>query len=203
MIKPASNLTKIISVVCIALFVLTFGLASYLPSILKGEVDKNDFTISRSLEYGSKVAIICGLFVAFGLLAYLSYYRGHSLLYFRLFLILVAFAFTITLLWITPDFNMKDHYILDAIIFSSVVIHIITISYVIYEGFLISHKKNKLTNKILLLLIGLPILSIIGIIGLLVSNIPSINNSVPELFPSFENYMLVIQSASILLLGFV
>lgn len=201
MINPASTKTKILSIVCVALFALTFGLAAYLPSVLKGEITQDDMSISRSLEYGYKIAIIIGLLIAFGILAYISYYRGHNLLYFRFLLMLIILALTITIIWITVDFNMKDHYILATVIFISVVVHITTISYVIYKGLKLKKTKNSsLTTKFL---ISLPILAILGIVGLGVGNISSVKNGAPELFPAFENYMLVIQSISILALGFI
>ena len=49
----------------------------------------------------------------------------------------------------------------------------------------------------------LPILAILGGIGLVLGKNEIIEKKVVQLFPSFENYMILIQGASILTLGFI
>ena len=68
-------------------------------------------------------------------------------------------------------------------------------NYVIYNGMKI-HNKYKT-----LFLIGTPILAILGLIGLVISM--TVLENVKPIFPSFENYMLIIESLSVLALGWI
>ena len=49
----------------------------------------------------------------------------------------------------------------------------------------------------------LPILAILGTIGLILAKNKFIEKKVVQLFPSFENYMIFLQGATILTLGFI
>ena len=66
------------------------------------------------------------------------------------------------------------------------------------------YKFNKNLSPINTMLIyAIPLLSIIGIVGLVVGNIKVVNDKVPQVFPSFENYLLFLMGLSSILLGFI
>jgi len=183
-IKQADFLSKVLSLVVVFFLLCSFGLGSYLPSALSGDVNKKEFTVSQSLAYSIKPLFVILLTIAILLLAYLLYYRGHKYLYIRLFLLLVMYAFIVTIVWVTTMYSEKDHYILAAFIFVASCIFITLNSFAIYSGLKIKTQKSKI------ILIIIPILAFIGMFGLLISTL--VKDKVSELFPSFENYMLVI-----------
>jgi len=80
------------------------------------------------------------LVVAFCMLSYLTYYRGHKYLLLKLFLNLLICPLIITIIWVTTFYSKKDHYILAGIIFILVLISIILDSYLIYNGLKIKTK---------------------------------------------------------------
>lgn len=128
----------------------------------------------------------------------LIYYRGHSkFLYIRLFLVIAMCVLLITIIWVYTMYNKNEHYILAFFIFIMLIIYIFLTSIVIYQGLTIKTK----TIKIILYL--LPILAILGFLGLTFSINNVINENAKELFPSAENYMIFIQILSILSLGFI
>ena len=188
-------LSKVLSLSTVFLFICAFGLGSYLPSILSKDVTNKNFTISQSLAFNIKPLFIVLFTIPVLTLTYLMYYRGHQYLYIRLFLLLVMYAFIITIVWITTIYSKKDHYILASFIFVCVCILIAINSLVIYNGLQIKSKKSKY------ILIIVPTLAFIGIIGLIIGIF--IQDKVSEIFPSFENYMLFIKGLSILTLGFM
>lgn len=194
--REATIFSKYLSIIIITLLLASFGLSSYLPSTLKGKITENEFTISQSLAFTIKALFIVLFTIAIGLLGYLIHYRGHEYVAFRIFLIVIMYAFVVTILWVTIYYNKEYHYIFAGIIFSTATIFIILTCYVISLG--LSKKSN---HKLLALKI-IPVLAIIGIIGILIGNIPYIDANASPLFPSFENYMLSIQGLSIITLGF-
>ena len=72
MLLPANKNTKVASSVAILLFLILFGLGTYLTSYLKGEISSSIFTVSQSLAYGNKIVVLDFLLVAMVLLLYLS-----------------------------------------------------------------------------------------------------------------------------------
>jgi len=195
MIVPANNKTLLASITAIALFLILFGLATYLTSYLKGQISSHIFTISQSLAFGNQPVVIILLTIALILVGYINYIRGPSkLLLFRQFLLVLVYGLVISLLWVTTYYNKDDHYILAAIIFTSIVIYIITTCILYY----LNSKTSKLGKSLLFVI---PILTILILIGLVVSNIQKINKPVPELFPSLENSMLFMFLITILLQG--
>ena len=195
--RAPDTVSKVLASLCLLIFALCIGLSAYLVSALKGEIDDKNFTISQSLAFGNKYEIVILLVLSFVILGYLTYYRGGAYLILRLFLILVISSLIITIIWVTTFYSKMDHYILAGIIFVSALINIILTSNTIY-----SELKMKTKNKIIILQI-LPILALIGFIGLGVSKINIVEEKVVQLFPSFENYMILVQGASILTLGFI
>lgn len=193
MIKQPDLRSKILSIVILFFLLCAFGLSAYLPSTLEGEITKTDFTISQSLAYSIKPLFVVLLTIAIVLLSYLMYYRGHNYLYIRLFLLSIIYSFVITIVWITTMYNETDHYILAMLIFTTVCIFISLNSLVIF--------KELQNQKLKTILIIMPILAFIGIIGVIIGYIYS--KKVSEIFPAFENYMLVIKGLSILTLGFM
>lgn len=197
MIKQPNFISKSLALSCIFCLAIFLGITAYLVSTLKGEIQSDNFTISQALAYGNKPAMITILLLAFGILGYLTYYRGHDYLFIRLFMYLVICSFIITIIWVTTFYSAKDHYILASIIFTFFVIIIIFNSYLLYNGLLVKTKTKK--N----ILITLPILSIIGLIGAGLSIMDFIDSKIKQLFPSFENYLGLILSTSIYTMGFM
>ena len=195
--RAPDTVSKVLASLCLLIFALCIGLSAYLVSALKGEIDDKNFTISQPLAFGNKYAMVILLVLSFGILGYLTYYRGGAYLILRLFLILVISSLIITIIWVTTFYSKMDHYILAGIIFVSALINIILTSNTIY-----SELKMKTKNKIIILQI-LPILAILGGMGLMIGKYKIVEEKVVQLFPSFENYMILVQGASILTLGFI
>jgi hypothetical protein len=194
-VMQPSKLSRYLSIAILFLYLATFGLLAYLPSALKGEITDTEFTVSQSLAFSIKPAFVVVFTIATLLFAYLIYYRGHNFMWTRLFFLLVIYAFIITILWVTTFYSMTDHYILAAFIFLFTVLFIMLNNFVIYNGL----KNHTLFNTLFLL--GTPILAILGLLGLLVSKVAL--SDIEQLFPSLENYMIVIKSLSVFALGFI
>jgi hypothetical protein len=94
---------------------------------------------------------------------------------------------------VTTFYSNTDHIIIATFIFILSTLLIIINNYVIYNGIKV-HNKYKT-----IFIIGTPILGILGVIGLLISN----SLKVDPVFASLENYMLFIKGLSILALGFI
>ena len=197
MIKQPNFISKSLSISCIFVLVIFLSITAYLVSTLKGDIQTDNFTISQAISSGNKPSMIILLVLAFSILGYLTYYRGHNYLFLRLFMYLLLCTFIITIVWVTTYFNKEDHYILAGLIFTLFIISIILNSYLLYNGLKIKTKTKK--N----ILLAIPILSIIGLIGLGLGNISPISDKVVELFPAFEIYTGVIMSLSIYTLGFM
>jgi hypothetical protein len=195
--KQPDIISKRLAVSCVTLFVLFIGITAYLVSALKDEIQSNNFTISQAIAFGNKPSMITLVVLAMSIFSYLTYYRGHKYLYFRLLLSLIICAFVITIIWVTTYYSKEDHYILAGFIFISVVITIILNSYLIYNGQLVKTKNSKI------ILLALPILSILGFIGLTLGKVSFIEDKVVQLFPSFENYVVSIFGISVITLGFM
>lgn len=197
MIKQPDTLSKSLSISCITVLVIFLGITAYLVSSLRGEIHSNNFTVSQAIAFGNKPSMVILLVLAFSILAYLTYYRGHPYLFLRLFMYLVLCSFIITIIWVTTFYSKLDHYILAGIIFTFFVITIILNSFLLYNGLT---TKTK-TKKIILIII--PLLAIIGLIGLGLTIINEIGDNVVQLFPSFENYIGVVLAMSVFTLGFM
>ena len=195
--RSANTLSKALAISCGVVFALCIGLSAYLVSAEKGEINDTNFTVSQSLAFGNKYAMVPLLLLSAGILGYLIYYRGGEYVAFRLFLISIIYSLIITIVWVTTFYSRNDHYILAGIIFVSVLINIVLTSFVIYNGLKIKSKKAEIILKLL------PLLASVGGAGLFISKIGYIEDKVVQLFPSFENYMILIQGASILALGFI
>lgn len=197
MIIQPNKTSKSLSIICISLFVIFLSITAYLVSALKNEIHNDKFTISQAIAFGNQPGMIILLVSAFGVLSYLTYYRGYKYLFLRLFMYFLICSLIITIVWITPYYNIDDHNILAGIIFATIVLTIILNSYLIYNGLLTKTKKSKYV------LTTIPILSIIGLIGAGFSSINVISDKPLELFAAFENYMAVVLCISIFTLGFM
>ena len=198
MSRRADIISRSLAMMGILIVVLMFTLAAYLNSFLRGKINKNIFTVSQALAFGNKPAMITMLTVSIMLLMFLNYYRGLRYLPIRLFLLFIIYAFILSLLWVTTFYNKEDHYILASIIFISIIIYITLSSVALY-----SFNKGSLSCASIILLYLIPFLSILGFVGLIVGNIKVVKEKVPEIFPSFENYMLFMTGLSTLTLGFM
>ena len=76
MARQPNKVSKILSILTVLVFIITFGLSAYLPSALKGDVNANIFTISQSLAFSIKPLFVVLLSIAVILLSFLIYYRG-------------------------------------------------------------------------------------------------------------------------------
>jgi len=197
MIKQPNFISKSLSISCITVLLIFLGITAYLVSTLKGEIHSDNFTVSQAIAYGNKPSMIILLVLAFSILSYLIYYRGHNYLFLRLFMYLALCSFIITIVWVTTFYSKQDHYILASLIFILFVITIILNSYLLYNGLLV---KTKIKKNILLII---PLLAILGLIGLGLTIINAIGDNVIQLFPSFENYLGIILSLSIYTMGFM
>ena len=195
--RAPNTVSKVLASICCLIFALCIGLSAYLVSALKGKINDKNFTISQALAFGNKYAMVILLVLSSIILGYLTYYRGGANLFIRLLLILIISSLIITLIWVTTFYSKMKHYILAGIIFVSALINIILTNNTIY-----SELKIKTKTKIIILHM-LPILAILGTIGLILAKNKFIEKKVVQLFPSFENYMIFLQGATILTLGFI
>jgi hypothetical protein len=180
-----------VSVCAITIFLLLFGIACYYTSYDKGEISSDIFTISQSLAYANKRAVILLLTIGMLLIFQLNYMIPiKNYAHFRAALLIIMYAFVMSLLWVTTYYNSEDHYILAGIIFSTIVIYINMIGFGYYA------KCNS--NKLMLIT---PALSVLVFVGLIIANINKIKNSIHPLFPSLENTMLLLFLITILLQG--
>lgn len=195
--RQPDTTSKRLAVSCVTLFVLFLGITAYLVSALKGDIQGNNFTISQAIAFGNKPSMVTLVVLAMSIFAYLTYYRGHNYLYFRLLLSLIICSFVITIVWVTTYYSQEDHYILAAFIFTSVVITVVLNSYLIYNGQTVKTKNSKM------ILLALPVMAILGSIGLILGKISVIEDKVVQLFPSFENYIGAVFGMSVFTLGFM
>ena len=190
-------ISKGIAVVGVLTVFLMFTLAAYLDSFLKGHIDKNLFTVSQALAFGNKPIMGVMLTIGIGLIMFLNVYRGLDFLFIRLFLLLVCYSLILSIFWVTTYYNLKDHYILAFIIF------VCTTSYIFFNSIAL-YKTGGYNIIGLVLIFAIPIAALLGIIALIITSIPSISNKAPpQIFPSFENFMLLLKGLSVLLLGFI
>lgn len=195
MIIQPNNKTRLLSVIISFLFLATFGLLAYLNAALEHQIDSNLFTISQALAFSIKPAFVAVFTIACILFAYLLYYRGHNYLWIRLFMLLVIYAFIVTIVWVTTYYNKFDHYILASFIFTFAVLFIGLNSFLIYNGLKIHSRLKDI------ILFAIPILAALGLIGILISL--TVFGNVPQVFPSFENYVLLMKGISVIALGFI
>ena len=195
-IQP-DNKTKLVAITSVICLLIMFGVGGYLTSYKKHEINKHLFTISQSLAFGNKHIMVTTLTLGFMLILYLNYYRSHKYLLVRLFLLLLMYALIITIIWVTTYYNTTDHYIIASVIFTSALIYVCLNSIVIYGSL---KQKTSVNTGILY---TIPILMVLGFVGLIVGNIPVVKREVDELFPSFENFTLSIMGLSVLALGFI
>ena len=133
--------------------------------------------------------------LAYILLILLVLFRSgqKSMMYIRLFLLILSYSLLITIIWITTYRNEKQHYIFAAIIFiSNLLFQLITLisfyNYVIRKKTLIGQDIIQLLIVILLLLILLKSLY---------------SNLYRQLFASFENVTVASMGSIILALGYI
>jgi len=195
MIIQPNKTTRVISIISCFLFVASFGLLAYLNASLKKEINSQDFTVSQALAFSIKPAFVVVFTIACLCFGYLIYYRNHPYVFIRLFMLLVIYAFVITILWVTTYYNKQDHYILALFIFIIAVLLIGMNNFLIYNG-LKGHTKLKD-----IFLIGIVILAVLGLIGILISLV--FLSQIVQVFPSFENYILSIKGLSVIALGFI
>ena len=195
--RQPDTISKRLAISCVTLFVLFLGITAYLVSALRGEIQSDNFTISQAIAFGNKPSMITLVVLAMGIFSYLTYYRGHNYLYFRLLLSLIMCSFVITIVWVTTYYSKEDHYILAAFIFTSVVTTIVLNSYLIYNGQTVKSKNSKM------ILLAIPILALLGFVGLTLGKVKVIEDEVVQLFPSFENYIATIFGMSVFTLGFM
>ena len=81
----------------------SFGLVAYEVSYKKGEITRNEFTVSKSLAYSDKPVILTLLTLGTAAYIYMLYTIGpQKLLVFRILLQILIYALVISLLWVKP-----------------------------------------------------------------------------------------------------
>jgi len=128
--------TKVLSVLVICSYLFSFGVGGYSTSIGKGQISRDEFTISQSLAYGDKPTMMITFTVGFIALIYLVYLRGpKKLLWFRFFLLFSIFGFLLTIIFVTEKLNRMLHFIFAGIMFSFNIIFVF-LTYFLYKGYL-------------------------------------------------------------------
>ena len=174
-----------------------FGLAAYEVSFKKGEITKNEFTVSQSLAYSDKPILLTLLTLGIAAYVYLLYARGpKKLLVVRIFLQVLIYALVCSLLWVKPwGKYLTKHMILASVIFfSTLVYHALT-----YQVF-----KNVSPLVKYLLLVAV-FLNLLVFIGLFVSKLPYFQKYTESniVFASLENTTTMIIGSVILILAFL
>ena len=78
---PPNLVSKIISSVAVGMLFLNILFSGYITSLLKKQINKNDFSISQSLAFGQEISLVV-LFVIFIMLTcYLVIYRKMTKVY--------------------------------------------------------------------------------------------------------------------------
>ncbi len=178
---------------------LNILLSGYITSLLKYKIDKNDFSISQSLAFGNKISLVILFIISLMLTAYLVFYRKMTKVYtiINIILLIIICVFFITIVWITMHRNALQHSIFALIIFLSVLI------FIILNGiYLWKETPNKKTYQKVLILI-IPILTGLSMVGLSTGVFLLKTEKQFQVFPSFENIILVLAGLSILELGFI
>ncbi len=197
--NQSNFISKFLSIISILILVCNIVLSGYIVSLQKNQINSKNFTISQALAFGNEIALVVLIVVSLLLFGYLIYYRKQSLIItlIRLFLLLVAGVFLITIVWITTFRHAQQHYIFATIIFICNVLFITLNSYALWTG-----KTDKnLYEQIIILTI--PILTYISLIGLGIGLLLKKYKTAEEVFPSFENITLALLSSSILSMGFI
>lgn len=195
--RNANKYSYGLSILSVLLLLANIALSGYVVSLQKNEIDKDSFHISQALAHGNEPALITLIVITFVILSGLLYYRKYSnwVFVFKLFLLLSACIFLITIIYITTYRDLKLHYIFAIIIFLSMFLFLLLNSIDLWRG-----KKTKtFLNKLFLLLV--PLLSILSVIGLGLA--VAFNKQISELFPIFENINVIVFSLSLLLMGFI
>jgi len=192
--KPTIK-TKVLASFGVLFFLIALGLGSYLVSYKNNEINENKFTISQSLAFGNKPVMVIFYTLAYILFIPLVLFRGGqtSMMYIRLFLLILSYSLLITIIWITTYRNTQQHYIFAAIIFiSNLLFQLITlISFYNY----VNYKKT---------LIGTGFIQLIIVILLFIFLSNSIHSKLySQLFASFENVTVASMGSIILALGFI
>ncbi len=197
--NEANLISKIISIMSVLILVCNIVFSGYIVSLHKNQINSKNFTISQALAFGNEIALVVLIVVSLLLFGYLIYYRKQTLIItlIRLFLLLVAGVFLITIVWITTFRHEQQHYIFASIIFVCNVAFITLNSYALWT----EKADKKLYEKIIILII--PILTYISLIGLGVGLILKKNKTAEEVFPSFENITLALLGSSMLSMGFI
>lgn len=194
--KNTSELTKNLSLSIVVLFISMFVMGSYFFSFEKGEINSNLFTISQSLAFGNDIVMTILLTIIFGLLIYMIYLKGpNNGLYFRIFLLIIMYAFINTIFYVTTYYNKTDHYILAGFIFTAALIYIFYSSYLMFKNF---KNFSRLNSFLSISNILVPAFSLVVFTALIISNILN----VPYMFPIMENTMLTCMGFSILINGY-
>ena len=190
--------TRQAAVAAVFMFLILFGLGTYLTAYLKGEISKSLFTVSQSLAFGNQPVVIIFLTMALLLVGFINQTRGPAkLLWLRQFMLLLVYGLVISLLWVTTYYSTTDHYILASIIFTTIVIYILMTSVLYYKN---SKGLNKLSKAILIML---PVLSTLVFIGLIVANLGVVREKISQFFPSLENSMIFLFLVCIIIQGFM
>jgi hypothetical protein len=202
--NKANLLTKLFASLGTFSIFMNVLLSGYIASLVKGKITKNDFTISQALAFGEKPPLIIFFIIGIVLIGLLIYYRNirgiaknkiQTIISYILLLLITVFF--ITIMWITVYKSETNHYIFAAIIFGSAILFVLLNSYSLWTGI----KEKKLYKKIIILLI--PILTILSLIALGIGLYFKMKDKVVELFPTFENVILVLTGSSIVSLGFL
>lgn len=191
--------SKIISSLTVLMLLCNILFSGYIVSLHKDQINDRVFTISQALAFGNEIALVVLIVIAFVLFGFLLYYRKQSkpTTIIRLFLLLVALVFLITIVWITTFRNGKLHYIFALIIFLSGIIIVLLNSYSLWK-----EKMNKTFYEKIIIL-AIPILTIISLLGLGLKFIIPSKKIGSQVFASFEIILITCVSGSILSLGFI
>ena len=196
---PPNLVSKIISSVAVGMLFLNILFSGYITSLLKKQINKNDFSISQSLAFGQEISLVV-LFVIFIMLTcYLVIYRKMTKVYtiINIILLIIICAFVITIVWITMHKSTLQHSIFASIIFLALYIFVILNAVNLWKN----TPNKKIYQKVLILII--PILISLSMIGLITGVTLSYNKKQLQVFPSFENIVIVLGGLSILELGFI
>lgn len=193
--------SKVLATLAILFFVSSLGLGGYLAAYEEDKIDKDHFTISQSLAYGTKEIMIPLYVLSFICLFLLNSVRGgdRNLLYFRYLMITITYSLLIVIMFVTVEKNKALHYEFAGTIFLSQLLFIFSIAY-IFNNYL------ETTSNLLIPLDFNVILVVCAFILLLLFGIYNEDDTYEFktiVFASSENATVILNLIPIFYLGFI
>lgn len=199
--KSPDNISRIVSSFSALAFLGALLGGAYGVSLKKKKVNGYIFTISQALAFGNKYIMVTLFTLAFAGIIFLNIYRGRvaKFLSIRILLLILVYAFIITIIWVTTYVNKNLHYIFAGIIFISNLLYITLLTYS-YQKYLRKQQKYKTYLLDLNLMLAYGSLVLLLTYGIFDDDKSYLDDSI---FASNENFTVLLTAITLLYLGFI